>query len=70
MDWEKQVTRRVMECAGEHSSAQLQFLLQRLEAHPEALPTIALAMEDMGRWYQAQAAGLDAVWQVRKMAEK
>lgn len=68
MDWQKQVTRRVMEAAGEHSSVQLHFLLQRLEAHPEALPAIAQAMEDMGRWYQSQAAGLDAVYRVRKLA--
>ena len=60
MDWEKQVTRRVMECAGEHSSAQLQFLLQRLKAHPETLPAIAQAMEDMGRWSDQQAAALRA----------
>jgi|GEM_PF-2059379 len=60
MDWQKQITRRVMEGAGEHTGVQLEFLLQRLETCPEALPAIADAMEDMGRWSDQQAAALRA----------
>lgn len=60
MNWQKQVTRRVMESAGELTCVQLEFLLQRLESCPEALPAIADAMEDMGRWSEQQAAALRA----------
>ena len=60
MDWQKQVTRRVMEGAGEHTGVQLEFLLHRLEACPEALPAIADAMEDMGHWQEQQANALRA----------
>lgn len=60
MDWQKKITRRVMEGAGEHTGVQLEFLLQRLETCPEALPAIADAMEDMGRWSDQQAAALRA----------
>ena len=60
MDWQKQVTRRVMEGAGEYTGVQLEFLLHRLEACPEALPAIADAIEDMGRWSEQQAEALRA----------
>lgn len=58
MDWQKQVVRATLEGAGEHKGVQLQFLLQRLEACPEALPAIADAIEDMGRWSEQQAEAL------------
>ena len=60
MDWQKQVVRATLEGAGEHKGVQLQFLLQRLEACPEALPAIADAIEDMGRWSEQQAEALRA----------
>lgn len=55
MDWQKQITRRVMEGAGEHTGVQLEFLLQRLEACPEALPAIADALDDMGQFHHGHA---------------
>ena len=60
MDWEKKIVRRTLEGAGEHPAAQLQFLLQRLEAHPEALPAIADAIRDMGEYLERQADELEA----------
>ena len=60
MNWQKQITRRVMEGAGEHMGVQLEFLLQRLEACPESLPAIADAMQDMARWQEQQASALRA----------
>ena len=60
MDWEKQIVRRAMEGAGEHPAAQLQFLLQRLEACPEALPAIVNAIEDMADFQEQQAKTLRA----------
>lgn len=49
MDWQKTVVRRTLECAGEYPGVQLQFLLQRLEKHPEALPAIAEARRQITR---------------------
>ena len=60
MDWETQIVRRTLEGAGEHPAAQLQFLLQRLEACPEALPAIVNAIEDMGDFQAQQATALRA----------
>jgi ABC-type nitrate/sulfonate/bicarbonate transport system substrate-binding protein len=60
MDWQKHITRRVMEGAGEHMGVQLEFLLQRLEAYPEALPAIAEAVQDMAQWSQEQADAIHA----------
>ena len=59
---------RVVSSAGAHPEVMFTLLLRKLEAHPEALPAIAGALEDMGRWYQSQAAGLDAVVRVRQIA--
>lgn len=60
MNWEKDVIRRTMEGAGDYPGIQLHFLLQRLEAHPEAVSAIADAIRDMGEWYQQHAAALEA----------
>ena len=60
MDWQKQVVRRTLEGAGDFPGVQLQFLLQRLEQHPEAIPAIADAIRDMGQWYLQHAAELEA----------
>ena len=60
MDWQKQIVRRTLEGAGDQTGAQLQFLLQRLEAHPEALPAIADAIRDMGEYLERQADELKA----------
>ena len=60
MDWDKMIVRRTMEGAGDQTGAQLQFLLQRLEAHPEALPAIADAIRDMGEYLERQADELEA----------
>ena len=60
LDWQKQVVRQTLEGAGDYPGIQLQFLLQRLEAHPEALPAIADAIRDMGEWYIQHARELDA----------
>ena len=60
MDWQKQIVRRTLEGAGDQTGAQLQFLLQRLEAHPEALPAIADAIRDMGEYLELHAAKLEA----------
>ena len=60
MDWQEQIVRRVMEGAGEHPGVQLQFLLQRLEACPEALPAIVNAIEDMADFQEQQAKTLRA----------
>ena len=59
MDWQKQVVRATLEGAGEHKGVQLQFLLERLEACPEALPAIAAAIRDMGHWLERQADELE-----------
>ena len=60
MDWDKMIVRRTLEGAGDQTGAQLQFLLQRLEAHPEALPAIADAIRDMGEYLERQADELKA----------
>ena len=60
MDWEKQVVRRTLTGAGEYPAVQLQILLRRLEAYPEALPAIVDAIRDMGEWYQQHAKELQA----------
>lgn len=60
MDWEKDVIRRMMEGAGDQTGAQLQFLLHRLEAYPDALPAIADAIEDMAAFHEQQAEALRA----------
>lgn len=60
MNWQKQIVRRTMEGAGDYPGVQLQFLLQRLEACPDAAPAIADAIADMGRWFESQADALEA----------
>ena len=60
MDWQKTVVRKTLEGAGEYPSVQLQFLLQRLETCPEALPAIAGAIRDVGEWYLQHAKELQA----------
>lgn len=60
MDWQKDVIRATMAGAGEFPGVQLQFLLQRLEACPNALPHIAEAIRDMAAWFEWQAQELEA----------
>jgi len=60
MIWEKQIVRRTLEGAGEYPGVQLELLLRRLEACPEALPHIADAIRDMGHWYARHADELEA----------
>ncbi len=60
MDWNKRITRRVMESGADYPGVQLQFLLQRLEKHPETIPAISEAIRDMGKWYLEHAAELEA----------
>ena len=59
MDWQKNVVRKTLELAGEHKGVQLQFLLQRLEAYPEALPAIADSIRDTAHWADQQADELE-----------
>ena len=66
MNWQKQIVRRTLEGAGDYPGIQLQFLLQRLEQHPEAIPAIADAIRDMGEWYLQHAAELEAEGRRRK----
>jgi len=69
MDWEKLMVRRTLELAGEHSGVQLQFLLQRLEAYPDAWGAITDAVQDMAQWSQAQSEAIRAE-QARREAQK
>ena len=58
MDWDKQIVRLTLEGAGEFPCVQLEILLRRLEACPEALPAIANAIEDMAAWNEKNAKGI------------
>lgn len=58
LDWQTDVVRGTMEGAGQFPGVQLQLLLTRLEAHPDALPAIAAAIRDMGEWYAGHADAL------------
>lgn len=60
MVWPKQIVRRTMVGAGDYPSVQFQFLLQRLEACPNAVPAIANAIAGMGAWFASQADALEA----------
>jgi len=60
MNWQKDIVRRTLEGAGESPGVQLQFLLMRLEGHPEALPAIAAAIRDMAAWFSRHADELEA----------
>jgi len=60
MNWQDDIVRRTLECAGDYPGVQLQLLLMRLEGHPEALPAIAAAIRDMGKLFQDQADALEA----------
>ena len=66
LDWQRDVVRRTVEGAGDYPGVQLEFLLRRLEAHPEALPAVADAIRDMGHWFTAQADALEAEGRRRK----
>jgi ABC-type nitrate/sulfonate/bicarbonate transport system substrate-binding protein len=66
MNWQEQVVHRTLEGAGDYPGVQLQFLLQRLEAHPETVPAIADAIRDMGEWFQQHAKELAAEAHRRK----
>ena len=69
LDWQKDVVCRTVECAGDYPGVMLQLLLRRLEQHPETIPAIADALEDMGAWCSAEAAGLNAILVARKAAK-
>jgi len=60
MNWQRDIVRRTLEGAGENPGVQLQFLLMRLEDHPEALPAIAAAIRDMAQWFSRHADELEA----------
>lgn len=60
MNWQKDVVRRTLEGAGEYPAVQLELLLNRLEACPDALPCIADAIRDMGAWFAQHADELEA----------
>ena len=66
LDWQRDVVRRTLEGAGDYPGVQLEFLLRRLEGHPEALPAVADAIRDMGEWFMAQADALEAEARRRK----
>ena len=66
LDWQRDVVRRTLEGAGDYPGVQLELLLRRLEAHPDALPAVADAIRDMGHWFTAQAAALEAEGRRRK----
>lgn len=59
MDWEKQVVRATLEGAGEYTGVQLQLLLHRLKAYPQALPAIVESMRDMSHWLELHADELE-----------
>lgn len=60
MSWQKQIVRRTLVGAGEYPGVQLELLLRRLEACPDALPYIADAVHGMGEWHQRHADELRA----------
>lgn len=68
--WEKQVVRRTMEQAQPYPAVFLHMLLTRLEHCPQGLAAIIGATEDMGRWFHAQAAALDAETAKREAAAR
>ena len=54
-DWHR-LSGTLMDSAGDYPSVQLQFLMQRLEAHPEVKPAIKSAIQDMGNWARENAS--------------
>ena len=66
LDWQRDIVRRTLEGAGDYPGVQLEFLLRRLEAHPETMPAIADAIRDMGEWFMAHADALKAEGRRRK----
>ena len=68
LNWEDDIVARMLRTSEGYESVQLQFLLRRLEQHPETLPAIVDALEDMGAWCSAEAAGLNAILVARKAA--
>ena len=68
-DWEKNLVQPVMRCAEHHPLVFLEILARLAERNPEAIPLFADAMEGMGRWYQAQAAGLEGITDLRRIAD-
>lgn len=60
MDWDKVIVRRTMELATDNEGALLQFILQRLEAYPDALPAIADAVDDLSALIEHHANALQA----------
>ena len=60
MNWQKDMVRKTLQLAGENTGVQLHFLLQRLEAYPDAFEAIIASMQDMAEWAQEQADALNA----------
>lgn len=69
MNWDRQFIRPVMNSAGEHPAVFLEILARRAESHPDAIELFSDAMQDMAEWYTAQACGLRAVRDLRKIAD-
>lgn len=58
MYWQTLMVRKTRELAAENTGVQLQFLLQRLEAYPDAWEAITNAVKDMAAWNEQQAEAL------------
>jgi len=69
-DWEEQIVKSIMRQVEGYESLYLMLLLRRLKKHPKALEALAKAMEDKAKFFEAHAAGLDAVAALRAMAGK
>ena len=69
LNWEQDIVTRMLTSSEGYEGVQLALLLRRLEQHPETIPTIAAALEDMGAWFMAESAGLSALLEARKAAK-
>lgn len=66
----EKIMSHVTPAAEDHPMIFIRLMVERAvhEQGAEAVPLFTEAIRDMGHWYKAQAAGLDAVLQLRKMA--
>lgn len=68
-DWSAKFVAPVLKSAGDYPGVFLEILARKAESNPELIPVFADAVREMAAWYQGQAAGLDAVKDLRRITK-
>ena len=68
-DWETKFVAPILNCAGDCPAVFLEILARMAEANPDLIPVFADALRDMAAWCHAEAAGLGAIKDLRRITK-